>query len=248
MPWSQSGSAQAANRNLVANAVIWSGTPSSTYDSMCVLSFVLGNGTNNLSGDGGEYLLTITVGGVIWFGEACPFTLGTTPRQYHVTSAFPVPAGTSVSVLLASPNSSETAVHVTARMFVDAATVNANVVKIGGTDVAVDTNTVGQISFVSNAFVATSGGTVNANVVQVGGENIYDDGNGRMEVLDSSGIATLLDKLDGMTSLPQWLRVLARSTGTDSTALSEINSGGGLFAPKHSLEGIRRKQGQGETK
>lgn len=64
---------------------------------------------------------------------------------------------------------------------------------------------------------------------------------------DTSGVTTILGKLTGITSLANWLRAMARQTGADATALSEINSGGGSYKSKHSLEGIRRKQGAGET-
>lgn len=64
---------------------------------------------------------------------------------------------------------------------------------------------------------------------------------------DTSGITAVLAKLTGITSLANWIRALARQTGADATALSEINSGGGSYKSKHSLEGIRRKQGAGET-
>lgn len=48
--------------------------------------------------------------------------------------------------------------------------------------VRVDTNTVGEISFQSNQYVAVQGGTVQANVVQIDGENVASDGNGHQIV------------------------------------------------------------------
>ncbi len=86
--------------------------------------------------------------------------------------------------------------------------VEANVKQIADSTVAVDTNTAGQISFISGAYVATSGGTVNANIVQVGGENIHDDGDGRMEVVGGGGeslsgpFTRTITVLDDATSQP----------------------------------------------
>lgn len=68
--------------------------------------------------------------------------------------------------------------------------VQANVTRFANAPVAVDTGGAGIVSFVSDAYVMTSGSTVNANIVQVGGENITDDGDGRMEVV-GGGDATL---------------------------------------------------------
>lgn len=70
----------------------------------------------------------------------------------------------------------------------DGGNVLADLRAISAAPVAVDTGTAGTVSFVSGAYVATSGGTVNANITQIDGENVVSDGNGRIRV-DVSEVA-----------------------------------------------------------
>lgn len=46
----------------------------------------------------------------------------------------------------------------------------------------------------------------------------------------SGGTGTLGTVFNGMTSLPNWLRLMARNNTGDATALSELNAGGGTYA------------------
>lgn len=56
----------------------------------------------------------------------------------------------------------------------------------------------------------------------------HDIGTTLMTVAGSFG-KRILDLVDGMTSLPNWLRGLARKDAMDATAKTEINSGGGGY-------------------
>lgn len=56
----------------------------------------------------------------------------------------------------------------------------------------------------------------------------------------ASAISTLAGKFGGITLLAAWLRAGLRKDTADSTALSEINTGGGAYAPAtESQEGLR---------
>lgn len=100
-----------------------------------------------------------------------------------------------------------------------------NLEQIAGATVAVDTNTAGQVSFVSGAYVAVNGGTVNANVVQIDGENVESDGAGRIGV-DTAEIAdrvlgrSLAGGADGGRTVQDALRPLRNKTSISAGTMT----------------------------
>jgi hypothetical protein len=75
---------------------------------------LMGNGTKNLSGAGGDFSVTITIAGNTWNGGAQTRTIGSAVRSLIQTEAFFVPANAAVTVAITSPNSADTDVNVTA--------------------------------------------------------------------------------------------------------------------------------------
>jgi hypothetical protein len=97
--------------------------------------------------------------------------------------------------------------------------ISANLRRIAGAPVAVDTGTEGTVSFVSGAYVMTAGSTVNANVVEVGGEAIHDDGDGRMEVVPSDGPVTTPRELTFTSGDNPVVGATVTITETDGTVI-----------------------------
>lgn len=117
----------------------------------------------------------------------------------------------------------------------------------------------------TEAAVATAGDVIrtrykSANTPETPGDTIrvvaYDPASAQRDLVDSpnatavsviqTGMATanavsaITAILAGITSLPKWLRALARKDAPDATALSEINSGGGEYsAATDSQEAIK---------
>lgn len=108
-------STQNADRSLAANATVWTGT----VTDLAKYSFrvVIGDGTKNLSGTGGTYLLTLIVDGVTYRGGSEQFAIGTASRAEIQTEEFVLPASAVVSFKVYSPNAGETDVDCTASLY-----------------------------------------------------------------------------------------------------------------------------------
>lgn len=87
---------------------------------------------------------------------------------------------------------------------------------------AVDTGTDGVVSFISGAYVMTSGSTVSANIVQVDGENVDHDGNGRLNVAVLSGGEGYFDEL--RAALTTWLDRIDEPISDPKTLTSDYNA------------------------
>jgi hypothetical protein len=62
-----------ADRNIYnggSGATVLSATPDASNPRLCYVQIHLGDGTKNLSGAGGNFQVTITVGGNTWLGGA----------------------------------------------------------------------------------------------------------------------------------------------------------------------------------
>lgn len=108
---------ETGSRDLFATAVVLTHTPSATLPKRCQVVINMGDGANNLDGTGGDFLVTITIGGQTWDGGAHPQTIGTAVRAQLQTTDFSVPANDEVVVTVKSPNAADTAVAVTAHLF-----------------------------------------------------------------------------------------------------------------------------------
>ena len=108
------GTPTPTDRNLFAGATVLSQTPDASNPRLCYVMVLMGNGTKNLSGAGGDFSVTITIAGNTWNGGAQTRTIGAAVRSLIQTEAFLVPANAAVTVTITSPNSADTDVNCTA--------------------------------------------------------------------------------------------------------------------------------------
>jgi len=103
-----------ADRDLYAGATVLSTIADASNPRLCYVMVKLGDGTKNVSGAGGDFSVTVTIGGNTWNGGAQTRPLGSAVRPLIQTEAFFVPAGDTVTVVVTSPNSADTDVDCTA--------------------------------------------------------------------------------------------------------------------------------------
>jgi hypothetical protein len=106
-----------ADRNIFnsgAGATVLTATPDASNPRLCYVMVLLGDGTKNLTGAGGDFSVVITIAGNTWNGGAQTRTLGSAVRALIQTEAFFVPANSAVTVAVTSPNSGDTDVDCTA--------------------------------------------------------------------------------------------------------------------------------------
>ncbi len=105
------------DRNLTSAVTCLTATPSTTEPTRCQAALDLGDGSKNLSGAGGNFELTITVGSQVVQPGPQTIVFGTAVRAKLVSEPFTVPANTQVVVALKSPNGADTDVDVTATLY-----------------------------------------------------------------------------------------------------------------------------------
>jgi hypothetical protein len=106
-----------ADRNLTSLVTVLTHTPDASNPVLCQGLVVLGDGTKNLDGTGGDFSLVITVGGQTIQPSPQVVTFGTEVRSAVWTTPFPVPANAEVILRVLSPNGADTDVDVTAYLF-----------------------------------------------------------------------------------------------------------------------------------
>lgn len=175
MPHQLVGTAQNADRNLYTNATVWTGTITDT--GKYSFRVVLGDGTKNLSGTGGTYLLTLIINGVTYRGGSEEFEIGTGARVEIQTEDFLFPASATVSFKVYSPNASETDVDCTASLFQEvgssAAALSSVASAVDGlaTSVTAIDDEIAAVRAKTDLIVADSGTiniTTSTNVVELG--------------------------------------------------------------------------------
>jgi hypothetical protein len=107
-----------ADRDLKTAAVtVLTHTPHATNHVMCAAHIALGDGAKNLDGTGGDFQLTITVGGQTVEPNPQVVTFSTAVRVAVWTGVFPVPAAKEVIIKVLSPNAADDDVDVTCYLF-----------------------------------------------------------------------------------------------------------------------------------
>lgn len=182
------GTPTPTDRNLHAGATVLSQTPDASNPRLCYAMVMMGNGTKNLSGAGGDFTVTITIGGNTWNGGAQTRTLGSAVRALIQTEAFLVPANSVVTVAITSPNSADTDVTVTAYLVGNStiAAIGAGVLAAGD----IDGYTLEQAQKLELAALAgkVSGGSTTSVVIRAA-----DDSRARITAtVDGSGNRTAL--------------------------------------------------------
>ena len=106
-----------ADRDLTSQVTVLTHTPATTVPMLCQGLVYLGDGTKNLDGSGGNFELTVTVGGQTVQPDPQVVTFSSAVRASVWTSVFPVPLNTEVILKVKSPNAADSDVDVTATLF-----------------------------------------------------------------------------------------------------------------------------------
>ena len=133
-----------ADRNLTSQVTVLTHTPSVSAPMLCVGYVKLGDGSKNLSATGGDFELTVTVGGNTIQPDPQIVDFSTAVRSGVWTTFFPVAASAEVILKVKSPNGADTDVDTTATLY-----------QIDPLAVAIDTLTGSQIL---KRLLAISGG------------------------------------------------------------------------------------------
>jgi hypothetical protein len=92
-------------------------TPDTKRHTLAQGFIVLGDGTKDLDGVGGNFELTVTIGGQTYQANPEVIVFGTEARSCILTPVFTVPSGNEVIIKVKSPNGADTDVDVTAYLF-----------------------------------------------------------------------------------------------------------------------------------
>jgi len=112
-----------ADRDIKTAAItVLTHTPSATHSLSCAAYIEFGDGAKDLDGTGGDFELTITVGGQTIEPNPQVIEFSTAIRTAVWTLAFPVPANSEVIIQVLSPNGADGDVDVTAYLYDMAAT------------------------------------------------------------------------------------------------------------------------------
>jgi hypothetical protein len=107
-----------ANLNLFTGPItVLTHTPSATKNILCQGVIHFGDGVDDLDGTGGNFELTITVGGQTIEPSPQIVTFSTAVRTMAFTTAFPVLANAEVIIRAKSPNADDDDVDVTAYLY-----------------------------------------------------------------------------------------------------------------------------------
>lgn len=104
--------------NSSAGATVYSATPDASNPRWVAFDVAVGDGSKNLDGTGGDFLLSMTVGGVSFDGASQTKTVATsTTRLRFQTVPILVPANLAVTMTIISPNSADSDVDVTVQPY-----------------------------------------------------------------------------------------------------------------------------------
>ena len=106
-----------ADRNLTSQATVLTHTPDASNAMWCQGLVMLGDGTKNLDGSGGNFELTVTIGGQTVQPDPDTIAFSTAARSAVWTDPFVVPDNNEVVIKFKSPNGADTDVDVTAYLF-----------------------------------------------------------------------------------------------------------------------------------
>ena len=108
---------ETADRDLTSLVTVLTHTPSTAHAMSCMVMVKLGDGAKDLDGSGGDFEMTITVGGQTVQPNPMTVEFDSAVRSALASRPFAVPAGEEVIVKLLSPNAADTDVGVTASLY-----------------------------------------------------------------------------------------------------------------------------------
>ncbi len=138
---------------------VLTGIPDVSVPTLCQGLLILGDGVDDLSGDGGDYEITVNIGSQVLEPDPQTIAFSTGLRSSLFTSAFPVPANTEVQIGIKSPNASDSGVDITSYLY----EVSALQPVVLGRQLAVESD---------NTIASSVTGIVDANIVQVSGQDV----------------------------------------------------------------------------
>lgn len=106
-----------ADRDITSTITVLTDIPSVEDFLLCQGLIYFGDGAKDLDGNGGNFELTITVGGQTMQASPEVIVFGTEARSAIWTSQFPVPDNAQVILRVKSPNGADTDVDITAYLF-----------------------------------------------------------------------------------------------------------------------------------
>ena len=131
-------------------------TPDASNPMLCQGLVCFGDGAKDLDGTGGDFELTVTVGGQTVQPDPQVITFSTAVRASVWTTQFPVPANTEVILRVLSPNAADSDVDVTAYLYqVDAVEV-VDVAADAITAASINTGALTADAFAADAIVAAT--------------------------------------------------------------------------------------------
>lgn len=106
-----------ADRDLTSQVTCLTHTPNAAKATICQGLIKFGDGVKDLDGTGGDFELTVTVGGQTIQPDPQTIAFSTAARSAAFTSLFPVPANAEVILKAKSPNAGDSSVDVTAYLY-----------------------------------------------------------------------------------------------------------------------------------
>jgi len=107
-----------ADVNLTTLVTVFSGTPDASNIKQCICLIELGDGVKDVDGVGGDFLLTVEIGGQVVQPSLQVITVEASQAQIaFFTAPFVVPANALVEVKVESPNGADSDVDATATIF-----------------------------------------------------------------------------------------------------------------------------------
>lgn len=96
---------------------VYNAAPGNTAACLAKADILLGDGTKNLDGTGGDFNLYITVDSQVVQPSPQTFTFSTDARSKAMTADFIIPASATVAIKVESPNAADTDVDVKTRIY-----------------------------------------------------------------------------------------------------------------------------------
>ena len=224
-----------ADRNLTSIVTVLTNTPHASEARQCQAYIAFGDGTKNLDGSGGDFEITVTIGGQTVEPNPQVITFSTAVRTAVWTTPFPVPANTEVIIRVLSPNAADSDVDVTATLYDvpvgDTIQVSGDATAANNLEAVLDGDGTGAVLTLSQLRInsAAAGGAV--DIDNSGGPGIDIDGTTFGVDIDASagrGVA-----IDGTT---YGLSVVASNgpgiyaLGTTTGARILATNGPGIYA------------------
>ncbi|MHC4704637.1 MAG: hypothetical protein ACYTFQ_29165 [Planctomycetota bacterium] len=182
-----------ADRDLTSIVTVLTDTPHATKATLCQGLVVFGDGAKNLDGTGGDFELTVTVGGQTIQPDPQAVTFSTAVRSAVWTTIFPVPANTEVILRAKSPNAADTDVDVTAYLYeVTGALPNAAPDAAGGLPVS-DAGGLDMDSLYTYAVSSAAWGSINSGIVFRGAVTAADADSFTIGGLAGQGAGAFID-------------------------------------------------------